>query len=300
MKTIKLTLIGFVLGITAVIPGFSVATMAVVFNVYERLINVIVPNVKIILTSWLFWLPLVLGGIAGIIFSSKVITVLFENFYIPVSWFFIGVISGSIPLIYLRINASNTNEQKRLMLPSIPSIICFILAFSFMILMAIIKKEGNTVIYNELTLHVFGLLFMAGSLGAIAMIIPGISGAFVLLVTGLYYTVLQIVSDLNILQPQTFLLLIPIVLGALTGLLLSTAFVRFLLLKVPEQTYSAVLGLVTGSILVIYPGSFTFQICCRFPCGSEEITGIIISVICLLSGFALSFLMSFRDVSRNR
>jgi len=46
MEIVKLTFIGFVLGTTAVIPGFSVATMAVVFNVYDRLINVIVPNVK--------------------------------------------------------------------------------------------------------------------------------------------------------------------------------------------------------------------------------------------------------------
>ncbi|MCL2759914.1 MAG: DUF368 domain-containing protein [Treponema sp.] len=273
MEFVKLTAIGFVLGITAIIPGFSVATMAVVFNVYDRLINVIVPNVKKILAAWLFWLPLIIGGAAGLFFFSKVFTVLFDKFNIPTYWFFIGVIAGSIPLIYSRV-CDHSQEQKGLKLPSLPVIICFVIAVGVMVFIAIIKPEEGAVVYTELTLHVFGLIVLAGVLSAIAMIVPGISGAFILLVIGFYRTILQAVSELNI--P----LILPFILGAIIGLLVSAAFVRFLLLKAPRQTYGAVLGLVAGSILVLFPGGF----------GSGTV--IIASVICLITGFALSFIFS--------
>jgi len=287
MEIIKLILIGFVLGITAVIPGFSVATMAVVFNVYDRLIAAIVPSVKKILSTWLFWLPLVLGGVAGIIFSSKVFTILFNNYFIPTYWFLIGVIAGCIPMIYLRAcqPAAQTSlqdesiEKKKnsmIKLPSLSVVICCIIAIFVMVLMAVIKPEEGTAVYTEATPLVMALLALAGALAAIAMIIPGISGAFLLLVTGLYRTVLQAVSDANI--P----LLIPVIIGAAAGLLASAAFVRFLLLKVPRQTYGTVLGLVAGSVFVLYPG------------GIGEGAGIIISILCLIVGFILSFLMSMK------
>jgi len=271
MEIVKLTLIGFVLGITAIIPGFSVATMAVVFNVYDRLINVIIPNVKKIFASWLFWLPLIIGGIAGLFFFSKVFSLLMENHDVPAYWFFIGVITGSIPLVYSRVRKPSS------VLPSVPSVICFIIAVAVMVLMAFIKPEEGTVVYNELSARVFGMLALAGALAAIAMIVPGISGAFMLLIIGYYRTVLQSVSDLNI--P----LIIPVVLGAVAGLLLGAAFVRFLLLKAPRETYGAVLGLVTGSVFVLFPGGF----------GSGA--GIIVSIVCLLAGFVLSFLMGRKN-----
>jgi len=286
MEFVKLSLIGFVLGITAIIPGFSVATMAVVLNVYDRLINIIVPNVKKIIAAWMFWLPLVIGGVAGLLFFSKVFTILFESYNVPTYWFFIGVIIGSIPLTYFK--ACNTSQlaQKRFPLPSVSSVVCCIFAIAVMIFMAIIKPEEGSTVYTELTAQVFGMLAIAGALAAVAMIIPGISGAFILLVTGLYRTVLQSVSELNIMM------LVPLVLGALIGLLASAAFVRFLLKKAPNETYGAVLGLVAGSVFVLYPGSFVFQT-------RWEFFSIIISVLCLVAGFTLSFIFS-RPTAKNK
>ena len=266
MEQIKLAGIGLVLGITTVIPGLSVGTMAVALNVYDRLIGVITPNIKKIIAAWKFWLPLVIGGIAGIIFFSKVLTVLFENYPVPANWFFIGVIAGSVPVIYNRV------RQPSSALPSLSSVICFILAFAVMILMVIFRPAERTEVYTVLTPHLFGLLAFGGVLAALAMIIPGISGTFLLLVIGLYRTLLQAVSDLN------FFMLIPVALGASIGLLGGAAIVRFLLSKAPRETYGAVLGLVAGSIIVLYPHGF------------GDGTVIIFSVAALVAGFAVSFI----------
>ena len=66
MEIIKLLGIGMILGISNVIPGVSGGTMAVVFNVYERLLSVITINVKKILSEWKFVLPLGLGVVLEI------------------------------------------------------------------------------------------------------------------------------------------------------------------------------------------------------------------------------------------
>ena len=99
MDFIRLIVIGVILGVANVIPGVSGGTLAVVFNIYDRLINVITLNVKKILSEWKFILPLVVGMGLGIILFSKAITFLFENYPVQTNWFFIGIILGSIPMI---------------------------------------------------------------------------------------------------------------------------------------------------------------------------------------------------------
>jgi len=268
MEIIKLLFIGLALGILVVIPGLSTGTMAVVFNVYDRLIGIITPNIKKIIAAWKFWLPLVIGGVIGLAFISKVVTVLYDKYPFPITWFFIGVIAGSLPLLYGR---TKPPEKK---LPNLAPIICTLLAFAVMIIMAIFSPNEGAAVYTEITPRLFALLVLAGIFSSIAMIIPGISGAFLLLIIGLYRTVIQSVSDFNI--P----LLIPFALGIIAGLLAGAALVRFLLSKAPAETYGAVLGLVAGSIIVLFPGGL----------GDGNI--VIYSVVCLLAGAALSFLLS--------
>jgi putative membrane protein len=246
--------------------------MAIVFNVYDRLVGVITPNLKKLFAAWKFWLPLVIGGFAGVIFLSKVVTILYENHPTPTMWFFIGLIVGSIPLIYLR------TKEPSSAFPSAPAVIAAVLGIAVMIVMAVVRPDEGTTVYTELTAHVFILLAVGGALAGIAIIIPGISGAFLLLVIGLYMTALKAVDDLNIL------LLAPIALGAVIGIFIGAGFIRFLLAKVPRQTYGAVFGLVTGSIIVLFPEN-----------GFGEGIAIVFSTLCLLAGAAISFFMSRKE-----
>ena len=269
INIIKLISIGIILGITVIVPGLSTGTMAVVFNVYNRLIEVITPNIKKIFASWKFLLPLVAGCFAGLFLFSKIIVILLENYPIPTNWFFIGLIAGSIPLIY--------RGMCSFKLPHLSSIICAILALAVIVVFAFVKPVEDSAVYTALTPQVFGLLFVGGILAAIALIIPGISGAFMLVVIGLYRTALQAVSDLNIM------ILASLILGVFVGLLIGAAFIRFLLSKVPRETYGAILGLVVGSIIVLYHG---------FGTGST----IIFSILCFFAGCFTSFFGGKKEV----
>jgi putative membrane protein len=274
MEILKLLSIGLALGILVVIPGLSTGTMAVVFNVYDRLIGIITPNVKKIISEWKFWLPLLIGGAVGLAFISKVVTVMYDKYPFPITWFFIGVITGSLPLLYGRMKTSLKPSSKTLR--AFTPTICAVLALAVMIVMAVFNPNEGITVYTQISPYLFILLVLAGIFSAIAMIIPGISGAFLLLVIGLYRTVIQSIKDFNI--P----LLIPLAIGILAGLLAGAALVRFLLSKAPAETYGAVLGLVAGSIVVL------------FPSGSLEGVMVIISSVCFLAGAVISFLLSKR------
>lgn len=103
-------------------------------------------------------------------------------------------------------------------------------------------------------------------IAAIAMIIPGVSGSFVMMTIGVYSTVIAAVKDLD------FAIIIPCAIGALIGLVVGARLITFLMKKYSLVVYSAILGLVAGSLYVIFPVGFGLNI--------ATLTG----VICLAVG----------------
>lgn len=101
----------------------------------------------------------------------------------------------------------------------------------------------------------FFLTMMAALfIAAIAMIIPGVSGSFVMLTLGVYTTVIGAVKDLD------FAIIIPCAIGAIIGLVFGARLITWLMKKYSLMTYSAILGLVAGSIYVILPAGFGLNI----------------------------------------
>lgn len=288
-EAIRLFFVGIILGVANVIPGVSGGTLAVVFNVYDRLINVISLNIKKIISEWKFLLPLGLGMVAGIIGFSKVITFLFENYPMQTNLFFVGIIAGSIPLIYRKIKSSMNEISSEKEKPYLSTIICFVISLAIMIVMTVFKDiSTSTIIYTELTMPLFFILMASGFLGAIAMIIPGISGSFLLLAIGTYATVIGSLSDFNI--P----LMIPTAFGILIGLLFGAYLVRLLMEKTPSQTYGAIFGLVIGSIFTVFPLGMIIT-CCNGLTGETFATSLgalVVGLICCTVGFFVSYLSS--------
>ncbi|ULQ59682.1 DUF368 domain-containing protein [Brucepastera parasyntrophica] len=242
MQYIKTFCIGIILGIANVIPGVSGGTIAVVFNVYDRLINIITLNIKKILKDWLFILLLILGILVGVFVFARLITWLFDSYPVPTAFFFIGIILGSIPFIGKRAKGERFTPL------SFALIACGIGVMAAMFFINRYAGVSSETVITELSVSAFFLMFLFGFIGAIAMIIPGISGSLILLIIGGYRSVIRALSDFNI--P----LLVPLALGILSGLLIGAGFVRFLLARVPVHTYCIILGLVIGSVLPVFPG----------------------------------------------
>jgi len=272
MNYIRNFIAGIIIGVANIIPGVSGGTMAVVLGVYDKLIDAISLNLKKLKENWKFLLAIFAGAGVGIILFAKLLTYLFENYNVPTQFFFIGLILGSIPLVWKK-----TTEFKRF---QAINIIPFLITLGAMVAMSIIKA-GDNVVQTELTFPLAIILIASASAAAIAMIIPGISGSFVLKALGYYDTVLAAIDRMDIAM------LIPVGIGIVIGILAGAKLISTLLKKFQQGIYSAIFGLVIGSVFVIYPKEF-----------GANLQGVIAIVVMIIGGI-IPLLMERADIKRS-
>lgn len=255
LQHLYILIAGIVFGLANVIPGVSGGTMAVVFGIYERLIDLIA-NLR---TKWRKELPFILvfgaGAGIGILAFGKLMKWILVNHAAEANAFFIGVILGSIPiLVGFTFKKTSKRTGKSSWVFNAGNIIPMLVTFGIMIPMALAGDDSeakDAAAAVEVTgfnlLNTF-LYIVYGVIAVATMIIPGISGSFVMLLIGFYGTIISAVADLN------FLVLIPFGIGCVIGLFTVAKLIKWLLKKYPMPSYSAILGFVLGSILCIFPG----------------------------------------------
>ena len=145
-------------------------------------------------------------------------------------------------------------------------------------------KEGAQNVLPAITLGLELKLILAGALAALAMLIPGISGSLLMLILGVYPVIIS--SIVLLFKPDTalhsLLILVPCGTGILAGLLLGAKLISWLLKTIPNQTYAAILGLLAGSSLTVFPWHKAFT--------STGTT--VLSMGCFIAGGALAFFSS--------
>ena len=300
MNILRTLAIGIIIGMANVIPGVSGSTIAVVFGIYDTFINAITLNIKKLRLNKKFVLPIIAGMASGVLIFSKIITVLYERFPVQTNFFFTGLIIGSIPM--LAALATKTKKGTKIEKSKIASIIiCALIGIAVMILFSILESSFGTSQDMAGPLPAFSvklalLIFIAGLLGAVAMIVPGISGSLLMLIMGVYPIVIKSIPALFL--PESFftalILLLPNGFGVLAGLLIGAKLIKNLLEKAPNHAYAVILGLLCGSALNICPltknifqGGFLKSL--------SEFNGISLilsSAAALILGGAMSFLSS--------
>lgn len=265
---LKVFLCGIVFGTANVIPGVSGGTMLVIFGVFDRLTEAI-SGIKKIIKNIPFLLAFGLGAGVGILFSAKVISSLFEMFGIQTNMFFIGLILGGIPLIY----KIGTAEKKAKPMCALP----FIIAMAVVIGLSVLDKLEVFSIGVESQVTGFDLVFsikmlVCAAFAAVTMIIPGISGSFIMMLLGVYETIIGALKDLNLW------VIIPFAIGAVVGIIVGAKLISMLISKNRLMVYSALMGLVVGSVYAILPDGFGFNLSTGygFVC---LIIGIIVSIL---------------------
>ncbi len=246
MDTMKLILKGGVFGIANIIPGVSGGTMAVVLGIYETMIeaigNIFTNKAKRI-EYILFLAKVLLGAGITIVIFSWVMDYLLTYYPSYTYFFFIGLIAGSIPAIYKTHPHMELNWQ---------SVVTF--AFGAAILMyfalafpEVSKSEGAGV---ELVVnaHQAVKLIGAGILAGGSMIVPGISGSFMLVLIGQYHIVIKAVKEFHILFLAVFGI------GVAFGIWSFAKIIDIFLKRFPKETFYFILGLVIASLYPIFPG----------------------------------------------
>lgn len=240
---------GVVFGIANVIPGVSGGTMLVVFGLFDRLTEAI-SGIKKIFSNFAFLITFALGAGTGILLSAKVIGSMFNTYAIQTNMFFIGLILGGIPLI-LRLG---TAEKKVKPLCIVP----FFISMAVVITLTVLEKlDVFTMTAENITGFdmVFSLkMVVCAAVAAVTMIIPGISGSFMMMLLGVYETIIGALNDMN------FYVIIPFASGALVGIIFGAKLISILIKKNKLMVYSAIMGMVVGSVYAILPDGFGFNL----------------------------------------
>ncbi len=232
---------GGAMGAADVVPGVSGGTMAFILGVYEELIHTIksinLEFVRLLLAfrirdalehvNWKFILALG-GGLGTAVLSlARILSWLLEYHDVPLFAFFFGLVLASIIAVSYHVRWK----------PSMVATLVLGTLGAYLIVGLVPVDMPNTPL----------VLFLSGAVAISAMILPGISGSFILLILGQYEFLLNSVRDLNILA------IVPALAGMVVGIMLFARILSWLLKHYHQVTITLLIGFMLGSLRRIWP-----------------------------------------------
>lgn len=233
---------GLAMGAADVVPGVSGGTIAFISGIYERLLGALASCNPRALLVWrkqgtrVFWqhidgtflVVLLSGVITSIALLARLIATWLESSPHLVWSFFCGLIALSVPMLMRQVREWHAT-----------TIIQFLVGLIVAIVIAFWRPDA---------LHVsLPIVFFSGMFASCAMILPGISGSFMLLLVGMYAPVLHAVKAADILFLLTF------VAGAVAGLMIFSKVLHYLYERFKEAALAVLSGFLLGSLLLVWP-----------------------------------------------
>ena len=291
---VVISLKGMAMGAADVVPGVSGGTIAFISGIYEELLNSISSfNFSLInvfknegfKSVWIrvngnFLVSLFVGILISVLSLAKLIESMLENHPIVIWSFFFGLVLASI--IYIGKQITKWTKGSFLCL-----ILGAILAFYITTLNPMVSANSSP-----------WFLFLAGMIAICAMILPGISGSFILVLLGAYKPVL------NALNTKDFVSIIIFLVGAILGLLSFSRMLKWLFSTYKNYTLATLTGFIIGSLNKIWPWKETiswrtnskgievpFNTASVSPFSFEGDNQLLISIFLMLIGFGLIILL---------
>ena len=232
---------GFVVGIAAMLPGVSGSVLAVSLGVYRAIIDALIDffSGKHMKQNFLFLLPLVIGGVVGLLAVSRVLEWLLKNFPMPVMYAFLGMIGGGIPAFLKEARANTDGFKKKYII----AIVCGAAAVAGLMLLQRTLADGNPWPVNGWT------LMLGGAILGFGLMVPGLSTSPLLINVGIYEPMLSVVNTFDIFMG----ICIAVGLAAMAAgmvILVKKTFERY-----PGYAYYSVLGFIIGTVIFIFPGA---------------------------------------------
>ena len=246
---------GVAIGASMLVPGLSGGTMAIILGIYDDILHAVSRFGEKKKENALFLAKVGLGGLLGILLLAKLLLKAVTLFRKPMLFLFLGAILGSIPML---IKKAGIHRLRPI----------YVLYFSagLGIVLGLSAMPENWIDFSKPGSIGFFLLLLAGLMIATALVLPGISASYMLLILGLYEVTLSAVGKPDLL------FLAPLLIGLGAGILLTTRLLETAMARFPAATYLAVCGFVAGSVREVFPG---------FPDGWE----ILFCTAGLLAGF---------------
>jgi len=234
---------GIAIGVANIIPGVSGGTIALITGIFERLINAIkafdIIAARLLFTGkwkafarktdFYFLLTLFVGIAMAIISLARVFDYLFRDYPVYIWSYFFGLVLASIYFV------AKTIERWNFVV-----ILLFVLGTVFAIFVSLINPAAEN--------SNFWYLFLSGIVAICSMILPGLSGSFVLILMGNYELIaIQAINNLE------FSILLPVALGAIIGLIAFSHLLSWVFKKYKDQTIAILTGFILGSMNILWP-----------------------------------------------
>ena len=243
-ETLIIFIKGLFMGIADIIPGVSGGTIALITGIYIRLVHAISGiNLRFISRlvkgdfegakkyigdiDFQLFIPLLTGIGLAVFLMSNLLDYLLQDFEASTYAFFFGLILASAVLLYKQIKGFSVK----------------IMIFSIAGFLAGFFLSGLATLQIG---HSLPVIFLSGMIAICAMILPGISGAFMLLFLGMYDYMINVLKNLQFLEIFIFIL------GALIGILAFSRVLNYILRKYESITISFLIGLMLGALRLLY------------------------------------------------
>ncbi|SUK37548.1 membrane protein [Staphylococcus aureus] len=239
---------GFAMGTSDLVPGVSGGTIALLLGIYNQFIASISGIFsRRFWPSFTFLIPIIIGILLAMGSLSNLFNYLLSQHHIPTMFFFGGLIIGIVPYLLKISNYKTSFTTKHYMM---------VIAGIAILIVITLMNNGDKHAGETLTLST-GLIikyFIAGMCASSAMLLPGISGSFMLLVFGVYGTVMLAISEVVKLNFAGLPILLAVGFGVLAGFIISSKIIQYFLTHHKLMTFALIIGFVVGSLFAVFPG----------------------------------------------
>jgi Predicted membrane protein len=239
---------GFAMGTSDLVPGVSGGTIALFLGIYNQFIASISGIFsRRFWPSFTFLIPIIIGMLLAMGSLSNLFNYLLSQHHIPTMFFFGGLIIGIVPYLLKISNYKTSFTTKHYMM---------VIAGIAILIVITLMNNGDKHAGETLTLSTSLIIkyFIAGMCASSAMSLPGISGSFMLLVFGVYGTVMLAISEVVKLNFAGLPILLAVGFGVLAGFIISSKIIQYFLTHHKIMTFALIIGFVAGSLFAVFPG----------------------------------------------
>ncbi|HGX0875498.1 TPA: DUF368 domain-containing protein [Staphylococcus aureus] len=239
---------GFAMGTSDLVPGVSGGTIALLLGIYNQFIASISGIFsRRFWPSFTFLIPIMIGMLLAMGSLSNLFNYLLSQHHIPTMFFFGGLIIGIVPYLLKISNYKTSFTTKHYMM---------VIAGIAILIVITLMNNGDKHAGETLTLSTSLIIkyFIAGMCASSAMLLPGISGSFMLLVFGVYGTVMLAISEVVKLNFAGLPILLAVGFGVLAGFIISSKIIQYFLTHHKLMTFALIIGFVVGSLFAVFPG----------------------------------------------
>lgn len=229
---------GMFIGSGFILPGVSGGALAAIFGIYERIIRFLANITKNFKENVLFFIPVGLGALTGIVILSFGVSFLLGNFETIILWFFVGCIVGTAPSLWKEAGKQGRSQK---------DYIIFAVSFLLGLVLLYIGKQSFTGNIEPS----FIAWFISGALIALGILIPGLSPSNFIVYMGLYTAMADGFKTLD------FSVILPIAIGGLVTVLLLSKIIEAIFERYYSYFFHFIVGIVIASTIMIIPVNYT-------------------------------------------